>query len=150
MRVVEAAGADGGVAEVDDGVPGGVEGGEGGADGDGFAGADFAGDDAEGAFGDAPADPGDGFGVGAVAVQHAAGPGRGRTGSGEAVVGLQLLDHARHLGRCVLVRCGAVGRSVPVRAAVRPGSRRCRSGSWRVAEPVGQLGGVLALRPGAR
>ena len=50
MVAVEAAGADGGVAEVDDGVAGGVEPGQGGADGDGLAGADLAGDDAEGAF----------------------------------------------------------------------------------------------------
>ena len=49
--VVDAAGADGGVAEVDDGVPDLVESGEGGADGDGLAGAYFAGDHAEGAFG---------------------------------------------------------------------------------------------------
>ena len=56
--------------------------GEGGADGDGLAGADFAGDHAEGAFGDAPADPGDGFGVGAVAVQHLRCQRRGRTGCG--------------------------------------------------------------------
>ena len=62
---VEAAAADGGVAEVDDGVPAGVQAGEGGADGDGLAGADLAGDHAEAAFADAPADPGDGFGVGA-------------------------------------------------------------------------------------
>ena len=47
---VEAAAADGGVAEVDDGVPAGVEAGEGGADGDGLAGADLAGDHAEAAF----------------------------------------------------------------------------------------------------
>ena len=52
---VEAAAADGGVAEVDHRVPGGVEAGEGGADGDGLAGADLAGDDAEAAFADAPA-----------------------------------------------------------------------------------------------
>ena len=44
--------------------------GERGADGDGLAGTDLAGDHAEGAFGDAPADAGDGFGVRAVAVQH--------------------------------------------------------------------------------
>ena len=73
MCVVDAADADGGVAEVDDGVPGRVQGGERGADGDGFAGADLAGDDAEGALVDAPGDPGDGFGVGGVAVQHARG-----------------------------------------------------------------------------
>ena len=49
--VVDAADADGGVAEVDDGVAGGVQGGQGGADGDGLAGADLAGDHAEGVLG---------------------------------------------------------------------------------------------------
>ena len=90
--VVDAAGADGGVAEVDDGVPGGVEAGEGGADGDGLAGADLAGDHAEGAFADAPGDAGDGFGVAAVAVQHAGGEVPAEGHAGEAVVGLQSLD----------------------------------------------------------
>ena len=110
--VVDAAGADGGVAEVDDGVPGGVQGGEGGADGDGFAGADFAGDDAEGVFGDAPGDPGDGFGVAGVAVQHAGGEVAAERHAGEAVEALQLVDHAcSPVGSCV-------GRgSAPVRAA---------------------------------
>jgi hypothetical protein len=42
-RLVQSADADHGVGQVDDGVPGGVEGGEDGADGDGFPGADFAG-----------------------------------------------------------------------------------------------------------
>jgi hypothetical protein len=37
--VVDAADAGGGVAEVDDGVPGGVDAGQGGAGGDGLAGA---------------------------------------------------------------------------------------------------------------
>ena len=90
--VVDAAGADGGVAEVDDGVAGGVEGGQGGADGDGLAGADLAGDDAEGLFGDAPGDPGDGFGVGGVAVQHAGGEVAAERHPGEAVEALQLVD----------------------------------------------------------
>jgi hypothetical protein len=71
--VVDAAGADGGVAEVDDGVPGWVEGGESGSDGDGLARADLAGDDAGTVFGWGGGDPGDGFIVGVVAVQHAGG-----------------------------------------------------------------------------
>ena len=45
MLVVDAADPDGGVGQVDDGVPGRVQCGEGGADGDGLAGADLAGDD---------------------------------------------------------------------------------------------------------
>ena len=46
--VQDAADPDGGVGQVDDDVPGGVQRGGGGADRDGFAGADLAGDDAEG------------------------------------------------------------------------------------------------------
>src|SRR5919198_1507841 len=70
---VDATDSDHGVGQVDDGVAGGVQAGEDGAHGDGLAGADFAGDYADGAFGDAPADAGDGFVVGGVAVQHAGG-----------------------------------------------------------------------------
>jgi len=91
--VVEATGADGGVAEVDDRAAGLVQLGEGGADGDGFAGTDLAGDHAEGAFGDAPADAGDGFGVCAVPVQHLRGERPAERCLGEPVVGLQLVDH---------------------------------------------------------
>ena len=45
-RGVETACADGGVADVDDGVPGPVEIRDSGSRGDGFAGADLAGEDA--------------------------------------------------------------------------------------------------------
>jgi hypothetical protein len=61
--VVDAADSDGGVRQVDDGVPGRVEAGESGADRDCFAGADLAGDDADELLGDAPGDAGDGFAV---------------------------------------------------------------------------------------
>jgi hypothetical protein len=44
-----------------------------GADGDGLADADFAGEHAEAAFADAPGDPGDGLAVAGVPVQHAGG-----------------------------------------------------------------------------
>ena len=66
--------------------------GEGGPQGDGFPGADFAGDDAEGVLADAPADPGGGLGVGAVAVQHARGQVAPERHLGEPVVGLEFLD----------------------------------------------------------
>ena len=91
---VEAAAADGGVAEVDDRVSAGVEVGQGGSDGHGLAGADFAGDDAQGAFADAPVDAGDGFGGRVVAVQHLRRKCLAEWGFGEAVVGFQLRDHA--------------------------------------------------------
>jgi hypothetical protein len=52
--MVNAPDAGGGVADVDEGVPGGVGGGQRGAGGDGFAGADLAGDDAEGFLPDGP------------------------------------------------------------------------------------------------
>src|SRR3954469_17270066 len=68
--VVDATDPDGGVGEVDDRVPGGAQPGEGGADRDGLPGAALAGDDPDPALGDAPADPGHGFAVAGVAVQH--------------------------------------------------------------------------------
>ena len=71
--VVDAAHPDGGIGQVDDGVAAAIQAGERGAHGDGLASADLAGDDADAAFGDAPADPGDRFVVGGVAVQHAGG-----------------------------------------------------------------------------
>ncbi len=59
---VDLAGAEGGrVGEVDDLVGGRVELADGGAEGDGLADADLAGDDAEQALGDTEADAGDGF-----------------------------------------------------------------------------------------
>jgi hypothetical protein len=84
---VEAALADAGVGEVDDGVAHGVELGDRGAGGDGLAGADLAGDDPDGAFGDQPGDAGDGFGVAAVLVEHARGEVAAEGGAAEAVVG---------------------------------------------------------------
>ncbi|BCI83256.1 hypothetical protein MTY66_48810 [Mycolicibacterium sp. TY66] len=68
-----AAHSDGGVGQVDDDVAGGVQGGGCGADGYGFAGADFTGDDPDGALVHTPADPGDRFAVAGVAVQHRGG-----------------------------------------------------------------------------
>lgn len=65
-----AADPDRGVGQVDDDVAGGVQGGGGGPDGDGFAGADFSGDDADGVLVDTPGDAGDGFAVAGVAMQH--------------------------------------------------------------------------------
>src|SRR5207247_10613831 len=81
----------------------GVQGGQRGADRDGFAGADLAGDDAEGVLVDAPGDAGDGFGVAGVAVQHAGGEVTAEGGAGEAVVGLQPFDHRVTAGETGLV-----------------------------------------------
>lgn len=50
--------ADGGIGDVDDGAAGGVEVGDGAAGGQGLAGADLAGDQADGVFVDEPADSG--------------------------------------------------------------------------------------------
>jgi len=58
---------------------------------DGFAGADLASDHPEGAFADAPADPGGSFGVAGVAVQHLWGQGPPEGHAGEAVVGLEVV-----------------------------------------------------------
>jgi hypothetical protein len=91
-RGVEAAGADGGVAEVDDRVAGRVEIRGRGSGGDGLAGADLTGDHGEGAFGDAPGDAGDGFAVAGGAVQHLGGEVSPEGHGGEAVVGLEDVD----------------------------------------------------------
>lgn len=65
-----AADPDGGVGQVDDDVPGRVQGGRDGADGHGFAGTDLAGDDPDRALIHTPADSGDRFTVAGAAVQH--------------------------------------------------------------------------------
>src|SRR5215467_16095904 len=65
--VVDAAHAGGGVADVDDGVAGGIERGERGADRDGLADADLAGEDTECFLGDGPGDAGGGPVAGGVA-----------------------------------------------------------------------------------
>ena len=84
--VEHAADPDGGVGQVDDHVPGGVQRGRRGAHGDGLAGTDLAGDHAEGVLVDAPADPGDGFGVAVVAVQHRRGEAAAERHAGESPV----------------------------------------------------------------
>ena len=76
-------------------MAGGVEAGEGGAQGHGFASADFAGDHAEGVLADAPADPGGCLGVGGVAVQHDRREVAAERHLGEPVVGLEFLDAHR-------------------------------------------------------
>src|SRR6266568_4839193 len=81
---------------------------QGGADGDGLAGADLAGDDADGAFGDAPGDAGDGFVVGGVAVQHAGGQ-----------VAADRRASPRKMTAPSTQRAGSSPRSWPSRPAVR-------------------------------
>ena len=71
--VVDAAGADGWVGQVDEVVAGPVDVVEGGAHGHGLANADLSGDDGDAAGGDAVGDAGGGLGVLVVAVQHAGG-----------------------------------------------------------------------------
>src|SRR6266496_3633411 len=61
--------AGGGVADVDDGVAGGVEVGDGGADRDRLPGPDLARDHADRLVGDGPGDAGGGLAAVAVAVQ---------------------------------------------------------------------------------
>jgi excisionase family DNA binding protein len=65
--------------------------------------ADLTGDDADGAFADAPGDAGDGFVVGGVPVQHAGCQITAEGHPAEPVMGLQLLNHrgllAGHEGR---------------------------------------------------
>jgi hypothetical protein len=97
-------------------------GGQGGADGDGFAGADLAGDYADAAFGDTPADAGHGFAVGAVAVQHAGGEVAAEGHAGEAVEALQFVDHG--------VSLETVGSSVAARSALSWASEAIRWAWW--------------------
>ena len=107
--VVDAADPDRRVGQVDDGVPGRVEGGEGGADGDGFPSTDLAGDHPDAVLGDAPADPGDGLAVGGVAMQHPGGEVASERGAGEPEESLQPIDHDA-------TSPGATARSVTARS----------------------------------
>ena len=90
-------------------MAGGVEIGQRGSDGDGFAGADLAGDHADGGFVDAPGDAGDGFGVAGVAVQHGWGQVFGEGRAGETPVGAQTVrcsSAASSLSSSVVSGCG--------------------------------------------
>jgi hypothetical protein len=91
--VVDAADPDRRVGQVDDGVPGRVQSGERGADGDGLPGADLAGDHPDAVLAHAPADPGDGLPVRRVAVQHPGGEVAPERGAGEPEEPLQAVDH---------------------------------------------------------
>jgi hypothetical protein len=73
-------------------VPGGVQAGGRGPDGDGLAGADFPGDHPDGVLIDTPGDPGDRFSVGGVAVQHRRGQPPPERHAGETVILLQALN----------------------------------------------------------
>src|SRR5271166_1249077 len=90
--VVDAPGPGGRVGEVNQGVAGLVQAGDGGAGRDGLAGADLARDHGEGAFAGAPGDPGDGLGVAGVVVQHGRREVLAERGAGEPVVVTQV-DH---------------------------------------------------------
>ena len=90
--VQHAADPDGRVRQVDDDVPGGVQGCGRGPDGDGFPGTDLAGDHAEGVLVHAPGDPRDGFTMSRVAVQHARCEVASEWHLGESVVRLQALN----------------------------------------------------------
>ncbi len=132
---VEAAGADRGVGQVDDGVPGGVELGERGAQRDGLARADLPGDDPERGLGDAPADPGDGLGVPAVAVQHRRGEVAAERGGGEPEVGAEFVQAHRVL---LAVGGGAVGGGAVGGGAVGGGA--VGGGAVGEGEQVGAVG----------
>jgi len=92
-RAVQAAHPDLGVGQVDQGVPGGVQAVGGGAQGDRLPRADLPRYHPEAAGGDQPAQPGDGLLVGSRAEQGGHGDGRAERHEGEAIVGLQVLDH---------------------------------------------------------
>src|SRR5215218_41205 len=139
---VQAALADAGVGQVDDGVADRVQACDGGAGGDGLAGADLAGDHADGALADEPGDAGDGFGVAAVGVQHRGGQVAAEGGAAEAVVGAQPLDHSSSSRVASMMisggRFGSVSAGWIVVAGCNPTSAWA---SW-VASPV--LGSPVA------
>src|SRR3984957_734802 len=89
----DAADAGGGVADVDDRVGGGVEVGDGGADRDGLAGADLAGDHGDGLVGDGPGDAGGGLAAVVVAVQPGGGQVAAERHAGEPEPGDDGVDH---------------------------------------------------------
>src|SRR3954469_14578761 len=132
--VVDATDPDGGVGEVDDGVPGRVQPGQCGADRDGLPGADLAGDDPDPALGDAPADPGHGFAVAGVAVQHPRREIAAEGGAAEPEEALQPVDHAdtpsRDPSSPTAPWAGAPWAGAPWVGA--PVSRSSWPGSWSV------------------
>ena len=133
--VVDAADPDGGVGEVDDGVPGRVQPGQRGADRDGLPGADLAGDDPDPALADAPADAGHGFAVAGVAVQHPRRQIAAEGGAAEPEEALQPVDHADTPSRVrprVLADGAAVGAPSAAPSAGAPVSRSSCPGSWSV------------------
>src|SRR5580658_4091944 len=91
----DAADAGGGVADVDDVVAGGVEAGDGGADRGGLAGADFAGDHADGPSCDGPGDAGGGLGAVGVPVEPAGGQVAAERHPGEPEAVDDGVDHER-------------------------------------------------------
>ena len=93
--MVDPAGSNGGVPEVDERIAAVVECAGGGAGGDGFAGSDFSGDHPERPFLDAPSDAGNGFVVAGRAVQHLWSEIAAERHPGESVVGLQHFDAHR-------------------------------------------------------
>ena len=100
--VVDAAGADGGVGDVDQVVAGGFGAVDGGAGGDGLADADLAGDHGDAAGGDAVADAGGGLGVIAAVEQLAGRQGAAEGHGGEAEIGLDLVQHGVSSGSLCL------------------------------------------------
>jgi hypothetical protein len=91
--VVDAAGVDGGVGDVDQVVAGGFGAVDGGPGGHGFADAGFAGDHGDTAGGDAIADAGGGLVVIGAAEQHARGQCAPERHGCQAVVGLDFVNH---------------------------------------------------------
>ena len=99
--VVDAAGADGRVGDVDQVVAGGFGTADRGAGGD-LADADLAGDHGDAAGGDAVADAGGGLGVVAAVEQLAGRQGAAEGHGGEAEIGLDLVQHGVSSGSLCL------------------------------------------------
>jgi len=114
--VADAAGAGGGVGQVDQGVAGLIEGGYGSAGGDGLAGAGLAAEQADGAGVDAPGEAGDGLAVAGVVVQLGGGEGLGEGRPGEPVVALKTVDPLVSFGLLRAVSARVWARTAAARA----------------------------------
>src|ERR1700746_1866016 len=147
----------GGVADVDDGVRGGVEVGHGGADRGRLAGAHFARDHRDGLLADRPGDAGGGLAAVVVAVQPGGGQVAAERHAGEPEPGEDGVDHQGSPSPA----CSADG--LPLTAAsccwAQPRSRARAAAVFRASEmnsqapltaPAGSVPSSQPSRPAAR
>ena len=120
------------VGQVDEGVAGLVERGDGSAGGGRLPGADFARDDPERPLAGAPGDAGDRLGVGGVAVQHGRGEVLAERGPGEPVVVFQV----DHQSSRVVMPAAAASAAVSAASRARAAASRAASASSGLQPPA--------------